>query len=73
MTATVLSVTNTRARRLVDQLMGGGLDAYVARQRDAGTSWDQLSRAIEQMTGEVVTDNTLRRWYPPADRQSPAA
>lgn len=49
--------------RLVDTLMDGNLDSFVAERRAAGRAWRLISRDIYEATKVDVTNETLRRWY----------
>jgi hypothetical protein len=48
--------------RLIDLKIEGGIDAFVATRRSSST-WQEISQAIYDVTGEVVNRETLRLWY----------
>ena len=50
--------------RLLDALLPGGIDAYVAAKRAEGESWRRIERAIWADVNVDVTYQTLRNWYP---------
>ena len=64
--------SHTPTQRLVDRLIPGGLDKLLTdmRERDKA-SYYAIAREIEAQTREVVTANTVRRWY--ENRQTNAA
>lgn len=51
-------------QRLVDTLLDGKLDTFIGERRAAGRAWRLISRDIYELTGQDVTYETLRRWYP---------
>jgi len=48
--------------RLADK--GHTLDELMAAWFAAGCEWPDVITRIEQLTGERVAKNTLKRWYP---------
>lgn len=68
--------TPTTTQRLVDVLLGGRLEEYVRERRQAGQSWRAIVRDLYDDTGEYLTYETVRRWFPdsdtPADTEPPA-
>ena len=64
----------TPTQRLVDRLIPGGIDklVYDMREKDKA-SWYAIAREIEHRTREVVTANTVRRWYPQYENRQTAA
>lgn len=61
--------TPTATRRLLDHLLGGQLDAFVADRRAAGQPWRIVARDVHAETGVDITPEALRSWY----AQDPAA
>jgi hypothetical protein len=59
--------------QLLDQLVDGGLDAYVSRARAAGDSWQRLAMDLSQTTGVYVTYESLRSWYLTSDADRASA
>ena len=51
--------------RLIDAMLEGGLDEFVASRRP-DTSWQDIADEIHRVTGERPTRETVRLWY--ADR-----
>lgn len=50
--------------RLLDTLLPGGVDTYVAAKRSEGVSWRGIENAIRSEVSVDVTYQTLRGWYP---------
>lgn len=63
----------TIKRQLLDQLVDGGLDAYMLRARDAGDSWQRIAMNLSQQTGVYVTYESLRSWYLASDADRAAS
>lgn len=61
----------TTAHRLADQLLGerGPLSSFVTLRRAQGRSWRLIARDLHTETQIDVTFETLRSWFPDADRQ----
>lgn len=53
----------TRLSRLLDQEMGGTLEAFVRAERAKGNGWRPIAAAIEALTGEPVSHMAIRNWF----------
>lgn len=62
--AKVLAMSKTATYQLIEHVLGEDLATYVAARRDAGDSWDAISRAIYDRTNITVTRESLRNWFP---------
>lgn len=53
-------------RRLLDLVLGddGPLEAFVRSRRADGRAWRLIARDLYESTGEDVTYETLRTWFP---------
>lgn len=56
--------TSTIKQRLLDALMDGHLAAFVAERRAANKSWREIEYDVAEATGERVTHESLRAWFP---------
>lgn len=54
----------TPTHRLLDRLIDGGLEAFVREHRADGRSWRVVSREIYDATGEDISIESLRSWFP---------
>jgi hypothetical protein len=56
----------TDRQRLIESLLGdrGPLARFVREGRLAGRSWRLLALDLYDLTGEDVTHETLRSWFP---------
>lgn len=63
----------TIKRQLLDQLVDGGLDAYMMTARAAGDSWQRIAMNLSQQTGVYVTYESLRSWYLTSDADRASA
>lgn len=63
----------TATRSLIEvQLKGRSLAALVTNSRRKGQSWQAISDEVRDLTGVVVSRETLRGWFP-EPRRAPAA
>ena len=53
----------TPTQRLADNLLDGGLAAFVTDARAKGDSWRRISLALRDRIGLDVTYQTLANWY----------
>jgi len=57
----------SRLYRLIEsQLDGASLPDFVAQRRPPSKSWREIADEIRELTGETVSEETLRLWF--ADR-----
>lgn len=56
--------TLTPTAELIELKLGEDLTAYVAGRRARGRSWRLIARDIFQATGQDVTHETVRSWFP---------
>lgn len=61
---TNLATVRSPTYRLLDHLLKGGLDVFVADRRARGRSWRRIAQDILEVTGVDVTYETIRSWYP---------
>lgn len=55
----------TPTQRILDIAVGGeGLEHFVRSRRAADRSWRLIARDLYELTGEDVTYETLRSWFP---------
>lgn len=59
--------TSTVKQRLLDALLDGGLERFVQDRRTAGKSWREIEYDVAEATGERVTFESLRAWFPDAE------
>lgn len=64
--AMAMSTTATDRQRILDIILGGegATREFVRSRRSAGRSWRLIERDIYEATGEDVTHETLRSWFP---------
>lgn len=53
----------TPTRQLADLKIPGGLEAFVARHRKAGSSWATISRDLWALHDLTLSHETLRQWF----------
>jgi hypothetical protein len=63
----------TTARELLDRLLDGELDDYLATKKAGGQTFDQIARALEDEHGVKVSRETLRRWMLPTEPEQAAS
>lgn len=54
----------TRTYQLIEKLLDAPLDDFVAGRRDAGESFESIAFELSTTTGERITAQTLRNWFP---------
>ena len=57
-------------QQLVELKLGSSLEGFVRARRDDGISWRRITLEIRDATGVDVADETLRIWYPDAEKAS---
>lgn len=66
----------TRSRtplfRLIEAKLGESLEEFVAARRQPSKSWREIAEELEQLTGESVTDTSVRTWFAERDRANAA-
>lgn len=55
--------TETNTYRLLDVLLDGELETFVAERRQGGAPWRIIAREIYDRTGVDVTGQTLWVWF----------
>lgn len=55
--------------RALDGLLGGTLAEHVTDRRAAGDSWRSIAADLRTRTGTDLTHETLRSWFPDAERR----
>lgn len=61
-------------RSLIElQLKGRSLDGLVLFHRRKGASWQAIADDVRDLTGVIVSRETLRAWYPQYQSARPAA
>jgi len=56
-----------------DAIGAGPVSEWIEQQRQDGKSWAQMSWALRDMIGRVVSYETLRRWSNPERGEAPHA
>lgn len=61
-----MTTTQSSRQRLLDHILGdaGPLSRYVSERRAERRSWRLIARDLYEQTGEDVTYETLRAWFP---------
>lgn len=55
-------MARSTVRELTDRLLDGGLDAWLAEQRDAGHSFTEIAYRLRADHEIIVTGETVRTW-----------
>lgn len=64
----------TATHHLIEhQLKGTSLRGLVFTRRRAGVSWQAIANEVRDLTGVIVSRETLRNWYPDAPAPQTAA
>lgn len=64
----------TATRHLIEmQLKGRSLPGLVGTARREGRSWQSIADEVRDLTGVIVSRETLRKWFPEMTKSSSAA
>lgn len=60
------AIPQTDRQRLLDLLLGdqGPIEHFVRSRRDQNRPWRLIARDLYEISGEDITYETLRSWYP---------
>lgn len=59
-----VKATRTDRQRLIEVILGCSVEEFVRSRRATGRAWRLIERDLFAATGEDVTYETLRSWFP---------